>query len=68
MRIVTRFFSPSLPFSFGCHPLAWRPRRSLRARSRSQVGHSNCCRRDHQRASPSIRGLASTDAASGGMS
>jgi hypothetical protein len=25
------------------------------------VGHSHCCRWDHQRASPSIRGLASTD-------
>jgi hypothetical protein len=55
-----------LPLSFGCH--SWRRRCSLRARSRFQVGHHRCCRWGHQRASPSIRGRASTDTAPGGTS
>jgi hypothetical protein len=64
-----RFFSPSLPFSFGCHSSGWRPRLTLRVRTQPQLGHRRCCRWGHQRASPSIRGRASTkDTASGGMS
>jgi hypothetical protein len=55
-----------LPFSFGCHSLAWRPRCSLRGRCRSQVGHRRCCCRGHPHASPCIRGRA--DTARGGTS
>jgi hypothetical protein len=56
-------------FSLRCCSLAWRRRRSLRARSQSQaiLDQQPCSRRDH-RASPSIRGRASTDAARGGIS
>ena len=56
-------------FSFRCCSLAWRRRRSLRARSQSEaiLDQQPCSRRDH-RASPSIRGRTSTDAARGGTS
>jgi hypothetical protein len=56
-------------FSLRCCSLAWRRRRSLRARSQSQaiLDQQPCSRRDH-RASPSIRGRTSTDAARGGPS
>ena len=56
-------------FSLRCCSLAWRRRRSLRARSQSQaiLDQQPCSRRDH-RASPSIRGRASTDAAPDGTS
>ena len=56
-------------FSLRCCSLAWRRRRSLRARSQSQaiLDQQPCSRRDH-RASPSIRGRTSTDAARGGIS
>ena len=56
-------------FSLRCCSLAWRRRRSLRARSRCQaiLDQQPCSRRDH-RASPSIRGRTSTDAARGGIS
>ena len=58
-----------LPLSLACYLLAWRRRRSLRTRSRSQaiLDQRLCCPRDH-RASPSIRGRASTDAAPDGTS
>jgi hypothetical protein len=61
-------YLPSLPFSFGCHSLGWRLRRTLRVQPRPQVDHRHCCRWGHQRASPSIRDRTSTDIASGGMS
>ena len=56
-------------FSLRCCSLAWRRRRSLRARSQSQaiLDQQPCSRRD-RRASPSIRGRASTDAAPDGTS
>jgi len=56
-------------FSLRCCSLAWRRRRSLRARSQSQaiLDQQPCSRRDH-RASQSIRGRASTDAAPDGTS
>ena len=56
-------------FSLRCCSLASRRRRSLRARSQSQVilDQHPCSRRDH-RASPSIRGRTSTDAAPDGTS
>jgi hypothetical protein len=55
--------------SLRCCSLAWRRRRSLRARSQCQaiLDQQPCSRRDH-RASPSIRGRTSTDAARGGTS
>jgi hypothetical protein len=56
-------------FSLRCCSLAWRRRRSLRARSQSQaiLDRHSCSRRDH-RALPSIRGRTSTDAARDGTS
>jgi len=56
-------------FSLRCCSLAWRRRRSLRARSQSQaiLNQHSCSRRDH-RALPSIRGRTSTDAARDGTS
>ena len=56
-------------FSLRCCSLAWRRRRSLRARSQSQaiMDQHPCSRRGH-RASPCIRGRTSTDAARDGTS